>query len=110
MVLVILYAGVGIYLGVLACGWIHKGWWAKIDPYTRTNVRAAVWILAVGGIALAIYHAHLYSEFRQRPPELKQEMQQRDRQQQQDARPTPLRVPETESAEGEVTQPLVPTP
>ncbi|MEQ9362908.1 MAG: hypothetical protein RIF32_01615 [Leptospirales bacterium] len=69
MVLVVLYAGVGIYLGVLASGLIHKAWWAKIDPYTRSNVRMAVSILAVGGIALAIYHAHLYSEFRQGPPD-----------------------------------------
>ncbi len=68
MVLVVLYAVAGVYLGVLAFGWIHRKWWAKIDPYSRSNVRLAVSILAVGSIALAIYHAHLYSEFRQRPP------------------------------------------
>lgn len=64
MVLVVLYAGVGIYLAILAFGLVHRAWWAKIDPYTRSNVRTAVSILAVGSLALAIYHAHLYSEFR----------------------------------------------
>lgn len=68
MVLVVLYAGAGVYLALLAFGLIHKGWWAKIDPYTRSNVRLAVSILAVGSIGLAIYTAHLYDQFRERPP------------------------------------------
>ena len=68
MVLVVLYAVAGVYLGILAFGWIHRKWWEKIDPYSRSNVRLAISILAVGFIALAIYHAHLYSEFRQQSP------------------------------------------
>ena len=66
MILVILYAIGAVYFTLMALGLVQRAWWARIDAYTRSSVRLAISILALGCFGLAVYNLHLYSEFREK--------------------------------------------